>query len=64
VQGVMVNGRLLVHSRRVSNPVCAINITPLVEFGRENLIELVSAADSHPNPIDTVELRYYRQGEL
>lgn len=63
VQGVMVNGRLLLRSGRVANSICTINITPYVEFGCENLIELVVAGDTQPNPINAVELRYYNPGE-
>jgi hypothetical protein len=61
VWGVMINGKLILHSRRVANSVFSINITPYVDFGRENLIELVVGGDPRPNPIDVVELRYYRK---
>ncbi len=61
VRGVMVNGKLILHGARVVNPIVSINITPYVDFGRENLIELVVAGDPKPNPINVVELRYYNK---
>ena len=59
VRGVIVNGKLILHSSRVASSIFSINITPYVDFGRENLIELAVAADPRPHPIDVVELRYY-----
>ncbi len=62
VQGVMVNGKLINRSGRVSNSLFSINVTPYVNFGQENLIELVVRPDPQPTPVKVVEIRYYDQG--
>jgi hypothetical protein len=59
VQGVMVNGKLINRSTRVYNSIFSINVTPYVNFGQDNLIELVVRPDPQPAPIKVVEIRYY-----
>ncbi|MGA2258686.1 MAG: hypothetical protein ABSG53_28805 [Thermoguttaceae bacterium] len=62
VQGVMVNGKLVNRSVRVYNSLFSINITPYVNFGQENLIELVLRGDPQSTPINAVEILYYDKG--
>ena len=62
VQGVMLNGKLVNRSVRVYNSLFSINVTPYVNFGQENLIELVMRGDPQSTPIKAVEIRYYDKG--
>jgi hypothetical protein len=62
VQGVLLNGKLINRSTRVYNSLFSINVTPYVNFGQENLIELVTRGDPQPTPIKVVEIRYYDKG--
>jgi hypothetical protein len=64
IQGVLVNGRLILRGERVYNSLFSINVTPYVNFGRENLIELVSRPDPQPTPVKAIEIRYYDKNSL
>ena len=48
-KGCMVNGKLINRSMRVYNSIFSINVTPYVNFGQENLIELVARPDPRPD---------------
>jgi len=62
VQGVMVNGKLINRGVRIYNSLFSINVTPYINFGQENLIELVLRGDPDSTPIKAVEIRYYDKG--
>ena len=62
-RGVLVNGsRIDVTAVGYERHYLSLNITPLVRFGEENLIEFTMRATPEGTPVHTVELRYYEKG--
>ncbi len=59
---LMINGQLLKRSEQIREHVCVFNVTPLVRFGEENRIELVSGSGGGTKAIQRVELRFYDKG--
>ena len=58
---IMVNGRLLQHGDQVREHIFIFNITPLITFGQENLIELVGNTSPVERTIAVIELRFYEK---
>ncbi|MDQ2732137.1 MAG: hypothetical protein M3Y56_10795 [Armatimonadota bacterium] len=59
---LMINGQLILHGPQVREHITVYNITPMVKFGQENLIELLGHPGPQDKPVQTVEIRYYEKG--
>ena len=63
IDAILVNGSRLVDARRTSDhSYIWFNITPMVQFGEENTIELSLNRRPEPSQIKVVEIRYYEKG--
>lgn len=58
---LMFNGQLLGHDGVVRARQVSYNVTPLVKFGAENVVELVSN-NADAKTVQRVEIRYYDKG--
>ena len=63
IDAVHINGTRLVHTYRTSEHKDVwFNITPFINFGGDNTLELSIRPDGQSVPLKTVELRYYDRG--
>ena len=58
---ILVNGRQLKDAGQVRSHSFTFNVTPLVKFGEENLIELAGSSNSDKT-IKSVEVWFYEPG--
>jgi hypothetical protein len=59
---LLINGRLLNRSEQIRESVTCFNVTPLIRFGDQNLVELVGGSGSNEKSIHHIEIRYYDKG--
>ena len=58
---LMFNGRLINHGDQPRQHVVSINVTPLIRFGEDNLIELAGSNGNEEKRVGRVEIRYYEK---
>ena len=59
---LLINGHLLKRGELFGEQICVFNVTPMVLWDQENLIELIGSEEAKGKPIMRAEIRYYDKG--